>query len=37
MADLSQIIGVDNSQNYKHHYELLKNNQIMDELHWSNK
>lgn len=34
MADLSDIIG-NPSNSYRVHYETLKNNKILDELHWS--
>ena len=36
MADLSEIIGVQNSKSYQTHYEVLRDNQMLDELHWSN-
>lgn len=36
MGDLSQIVEKSSSNAYKTHYEILKDNKLLDELHWSN-
>ena len=35
MRDLSEIIGVSSSKLYKSHYDVLRDNGLLDELHWS--
>ncbi len=36
MDDLSEILGLKSSRPYKEHYEALKDNNILNKLHWSN-
>ncbi len=35
MRDLSEIIGVSSPKPYKSHYDFLRDNRLLDELHWS--